>query len=407
MRRIMVCFSAALSMLVSAAVQGAPAAKPAAAKPAADAELQSLAEGAVVIATAKLRESRVSADGEGLLKFALALSPESRKALMLQAKLEESLPLENVKLADGGAAYVNLLLKAAADTKRPQRQRLLFLRAVLFVQPENEMALIELMKAKNRNVGDISFDALLADAKAGWKTTPAPDTKETPAITPPPKPVPGAANTKTPNPAQKEGGGEAGAETAVPEIEIGPAPKFFRWDDQKKVVKYFYKTPRHANGNNGGSTAVYSDESTPMTYYYNEYNSYVSATLDDPQCSKLTDGKVSQKHQVSPFSVGWHGRPPPACFMFPFEATLRTFRIFIFGCDTWNNDSGMPATITLYDGTSKARGNVIATKTLPSTRKTGWVEIPLTMKAPSSCIWVEMERSTQGHVIVEEVEFKN
>jgi hypothetical protein len=292
---------------------------------------------------------------------------------------------------DGGAKYVQLLLAAAVDKSRPLKGQLFFYRAVLLIQPENETALIELMKAKNMGVADTSFEALLA----AWNGAVAPGEAKPPPVPPadPGHPSsgkggPDASGGGTPPPGKP---GEA-AEPATPKAE---RVTFFRWDEQRKTVKYLYRPV------NKNETAL-----NEMTSFVAENGTTVNSPLDDgKQCVKLIDGKLSAKHRVNALSVGWRGQPPLICFVFASPVSPRVCRIFIYGYDGGNSAS-MPSAITVYDGTADGPRNKVGTRSIPASRRTCWIEIPLDVKTPCVHFWICMERSPRDNVIVDEVEFK-
>ncbi len=315
--------------------------------------LDDLAEGAVVVATAKLKESRMSAEGEGLLKFALALSPDNKKALILQAKLEESLPLDNVALADGGAQYAAILLKAAQDGAYSFPMRVLFCRVALLVQPENEKALVALAKAKNRGT-EVSLDGLLKGLAEG----------EFKPFSNPPPPTP-------PPPAAAVGGGaNAGAKGADDSKEKPAEKKLFNWDEQRKAVNYFYKG--RATGDNA--------------------------------CDKLTDGLWDKGRKgMAGYRISLCDDPTKICFSFPDAVKMKTFRIFV--------SQSMATAVNVYDGTKAKQGELIGQNKPSPNRGFGWVEVTLNMKTPSSFFWVEIV-GTQRHYSayhmylgVEEIQF--
>ncbi len=350
-----------------------------------------LAEGAVAAASAKLRDDRENSAGLNLLKFALAVAPENRRVLLLQARLENGLPPAGENVADDGEKFVKLLLSAAAEKSRPLKGRLLLYRAVLLVQPENETALIELMKAKNLGVADTSLDALLAACKGEPGSGPA-----APPAQPPATPAtPGGKGGE--NGAATAGSGEAAKGPGEPVVPPAREERvtFFRWDEQKKTVKYTYRPV------NKGETEVKELQS-----FVAENGATVNSPLGDAkQCVKLIDGKFSAKHRVSALSVGWPGQPPLVCFAFAAPVSPRMCRIFAYGWDG-GKDMAMPASVTVYDGTEAGPQNKIGVKAVPASRRTGWIEIPLEVKAPCRCVWICIERGPRDNVIVDEVEFK-
>ena len=120
---------------------------------------EELAVGAVLVANAKLFANADDPAGLDLLRFALALDPENRDALLMQAKVDRKQKLDDVQLADGGKQYTDYVLNVAKQT-RSRKRRLLLYRVVELVSPKNETALLELTKAKNKGT-DTSFSALL------------------------------------------------------------------------------------------------------------------------------------------------------------------------------------------------------------------------------------------------------
>jgi hypothetical protein len=120
---------------------------------------ENLVDGAVLVANGKLFDSPEDQRGLDLLRFALALDPENRDALLIQAKIDRKQKLEDARFADGGAQYVNYVLNIAKHT-RSKRRRLLLYKVVELVSPKNETAMLELTKAKNKG-RDVSFNALV------------------------------------------------------------------------------------------------------------------------------------------------------------------------------------------------------------------------------------------------------
>jgi hypothetical protein len=120
---------------------------------------ENLVAGAVMVANAKLYASAEDQRGLDLLRFALALDPENRDALLIQAKIDRNQKLDDAQLADGGKQYVKYVLKIARHTNS-RRRRLLLYKVVELVSPKNETAMLELTKAKNKGA-DVSFNALV------------------------------------------------------------------------------------------------------------------------------------------------------------------------------------------------------------------------------------------------------
>ncbi|MBT3378082.1 MAG: hypothetical protein HN742_33870 [Lentisphaerae bacterium] len=129
---------------------------------------ENMANGATILAGMKLADSAESGAGHDLLRFALAVDPENRQALLLQAKVERGLKLDPVSLADGGAKYCQFLAKIAARTKSKGRKLLLY-KIIEIIQPDNEDVLLALTKAANAGV-DISLDALLSPLEKSKKS---------------------------------------------------------------------------------------------------------------------------------------------------------------------------------------------------------------------------------------------
>jgi hypothetical protein len=115
--------------------------------------------GAVMVANAKLFANPEDQRGLDLLRFALALDPENRDGLLIQAKIDRNQKLDDAQLADGGKQYVKYVLNVARHTSSRKRRLLLYKVAEL-VSPKNEVALLELTKAKNKGQ-DVTFNALV------------------------------------------------------------------------------------------------------------------------------------------------------------------------------------------------------------------------------------------------------
>jgi|GEM_PF-2564432 len=122
-----------------------------------------LAEGAAIAAACRLGKDAGDNAGLQLLAFALAMDPDSERALLLQAKRERGQPFDDVELADGGHQFV-AFLEEAATSARPKARSLLLYRVIELVDPTHERALLELTRAKNQGI-DTDFDALLRAAR--------------------------------------------------------------------------------------------------------------------------------------------------------------------------------------------------------------------------------------------------
>jgi hypothetical protein len=119
-----------------------------------------LAESATAAAVAKLKADTANAVGTSLLALALALDPEHKDALLLQAKVERKLPIDTDVPANAETAFVEQAL-AAAKSARSDTARLLLYRVADLVRPGDEAALVALAKARNDGV-DTRFESLLA-----------------------------------------------------------------------------------------------------------------------------------------------------------------------------------------------------------------------------------------------------
>ncbi len=118
-----------------------------------------LVAGSVDIAQRRLAVRIDDRSGLDLLLFALAVSPENREALLLQARLERGLPIQAPEQAEDAKAFLAFLEALVKRTASPDRQLLLY-KIIELVDPANETALLELTRAKNQGV-DVSFESLI------------------------------------------------------------------------------------------------------------------------------------------------------------------------------------------------------------------------------------------------------
>ena len=123
-----------------------------------------LADGAVAVASVKLKQDPSSDRGHNLLRFALSVDGDKQQALLLQAKLERELPFDVITYPGGTRKYLEFVRKVAEATKSRER-KLLLLKVIECIKPDDEQALLELTKAKNQGM-TTNFSDLLAAIKS-------------------------------------------------------------------------------------------------------------------------------------------------------------------------------------------------------------------------------------------------
>ncbi len=173
--------------------------------------------------------------------------------------------------------------------------------------------------------------------------------------------------------------------TALAELERAaetstkPAPgklPTFVWEDEKEWVKYVYKE------NTFGRGKLY---------------------FGDDNCQKLLDGQAAPKFDAR--SVGWDRKTPsPIVFTFREPAAPATLKVFLLGSDVGGNIAA-PAQIRVYAGEADRKRELVGKLTeIPD--HSGWVEVPLKFTAPAAAVWLELDRSPQWWVMIDEVEFE-
>ncbi len=174
---------------------------------------EQLTVGSIRAAQWKLAFQADDRAGLDLLLFGLAVNPENREALLLQAKVERGLPIEIPQADDAdNKAFIDLLANLAPRTTATDR-RLLLYKILEIVDPANEAALLELTRAKNQGV-DISFNALI-------KCLNPPATRPTPGSPPPSGQPPRTPETAGGQPLGQERIREAVARLRINNMTVG------------------------------------------------------------------------------------------------------------------------------------------------------------------------------------------
>jgi hypothetical protein len=145
-------------------------------------------------------------------------------------------------------------------------------------------------------------------------------------------------------------------------------------------------------------------EKEKLTYTYSEMVfSKGSYDYSDHDCTKLLDGNV--KARWSAHSVGWDKmKPPLIVFRFAGAVRPKAIKIRLFGRDS-GGSVAMTKGIRIYTG-SKIKSGRLAGEAGAIVDATAWLKIPLKMSQPSRYFWIEMARSDQRFVMLDEVEFE-
>ena len=160
----------------------------------------------------------------------------------------------------------------------------------------------------------------------------------------------------------------------IPELVSG-AVRPFDWKKEKQKLQYTYSEMVFSKGG----------------FDYSDHNR-----------TKLLDGLI--KTRWSAHSVGWSKmNPPMIVFKFATVVQPKAIKIRLFGKDTGGNVA-MTKGIRVYTGTGTARGRVVG-EVLNIVDHTAWVTVPL-KTSPSQYFWIELARSTQMFVMLDEVEFE-
>ncbi len=121
---------------------------------------ESLAAGAITCAAELFQDRASQKRAEKLLRFGLAFDPDNTRGLLMQARLERNRdPIEEPPETSVRKRYLQGVLRLAERTSSEPHKLLLY-RVVELLDPENEIALVALTKARNDGL-DIDFYRLL------------------------------------------------------------------------------------------------------------------------------------------------------------------------------------------------------------------------------------------------------
>lgn len=121
-----------------------------------------LGEGAIAAAAELFQKRETHGRATDLLRFGLALAPDNVKGLLMQAKLERKQhPVADPPPESVLRPFLLVVLRTAEGTESPPHKLLLY-RVAELVDPENEIALVSLTKARNDG-HNIDYDDLLRE----------------------------------------------------------------------------------------------------------------------------------------------------------------------------------------------------------------------------------------------------
>lgn len=128
----------------------------------------------------------------------------------------------------------------------------------------------------------------------------------------------------------------------------------------------------------------------PEKFSHGKINDY-----SDAAGTKLLDGKLDENY--GPQSTGWGKELEPSKIIIQFQTPVAPTRFQLHA-------NIPPASIVIREGNATGPGKVIGQNTEIGAQA-GWIEVPLTLKRPSSHFWIELERRTPW-LLIDEIEFR-